>query len=582
MSDSDISEPIKLLARNAPAIRKTQAVYAKPRLVVGNPISTRLESGIGNCFPGLECDLRNLERRFFPFLETDVIDNKIALVSVDIAGVEAARKKKGAIDEPTYRAYRALAAGGDWTVKSIKGTFGPLKTLQFEPSKLRNRSSTGEGRLPINAWTAVRLLTEGTDVFLTWHKRKPAATVDISGKRARYLNDDGALADMFAPGELTQSLCSPWTHDFRDCACFYWASNHPDIALPPLPSEPTTDPKWYVPVPWERRDRTLNTPPKPATNQDPTRVEMRYYEINRVWQKLNFVIEGREQSTPYAQRAFLGTPLPDDKTLETHLRYAAGVELAVLHEYLAAAYSLKPDGVLNGRLRDDVRATRAELMRIALGEMRHLRGVNTVLASLLGRPNYEPALGIATLLPGGKLNKTVAVLISAFTLDAQQRFIDIEKPSEAVTAQTVDGLYANILATLVKGHPPEDVQAVRTIMTEGEDHYRTFLALQEWLKPHKPATYLRSEKPKPAPKNHALNQTLQREYVWLLDKLYSGYKTGLPDGALDVNAARNAMVSRLDKAADDLTDAGFLLALDLPANDARFKPVAPPPSLLKP
>src|ERR1700681_366626 len=36
--------------------------------VVGNPVNTRLESGVGNCFPGLEFDHRNLDRRFFPGL----------------------------------------------------------------------------------------------------------------------------------------------------------------------------------------------------------------------------------------------------------------------------------------------------------------------------------------------------------------------------------------------------------------------------------------------------------------------------------------------------------------------------------
>jgi hypothetical protein len=150
------------LARNAPAIRKTREVSATPHLVAGNPVSTRLESGIGNCFPGLECDLRNLERRFFPFLETDVIGNTITLVSVDMKGVKAARKKKGVIDDANYRAYRALSSGGHWTVETIGGTFGPLGTLKFALAKLRGVSSTGAGRLPINAWTAVRLLTEGT------------------------------------------------------------------------------------------------------------------------------------------------------------------------------------------------------------------------------------------------------------------------------------------------------------------------------------------------------------------------------------------------------------------------------------
>src|ERR1700676_1897898 len=123
---TDKSGKIKLIARNAPAFRKSRVANPQPHLVAGNPISTRLESGIGNCFPGLECDLRNLERRFFPFLETDVIGNTISLVWVDMEGVKAARKKKGVIDDATYRAYRTLSSGGHWTVEAIEGTFGPL------------------------------------------------------------------------------------------------------------------------------------------------------------------------------------------------------------------------------------------------------------------------------------------------------------------------------------------------------------------------------------------------------------------------------------------------------------------------
>jgi hypothetical protein len=55
--------PVKLVARNVAAARRGRAPQRVADIVIvaGNPMSTRLESGIGNCFPGLECDLRNLE-----------------------------------------------------------------------------------------------------------------------------------------------------------------------------------------------------------------------------------------------------------------------------------------------------------------------------------------------------------------------------------------------------------------------------------------------------------------------------------------------------------------------------------------
>lgn len=40
-------------------------------VVRGNPSGTRPESGVDNCFPGLEFDQRNLDRAFFPGLTVD-------------------------------------------------------------------------------------------------------------------------------------------------------------------------------------------------------------------------------------------------------------------------------------------------------------------------------------------------------------------------------------------------------------------------------------------------------------------------------------------------------------------------------
>ena len=89
----------KLLPRNVAALRRFQDPAAAPREVTGNPVMTRLESGIGNCFPGLECDLRNLERRFFPSLEIEinfsVAQGIMQVAAVDLPGVEAAAGNGG-------------------------------------------------------------------------------------------------------------------------------------------------------------------------------------------------------------------------------------------------------------------------------------------------------------------------------------------------------------------------------------------------------------------------------------------------------------------------------------------------------
>ena len=158
----------KLNPRNAPAFRKIGARNPTPHLVAGNPISTRLESSIGNCFPGLECDLRNLERRFFPFLEMDMPDQQIVLFKVDIDGAEKARDT-GKITKAALAAYRRLRTGGPWIVETMSGTFGPLGRLKLTIANLPN-TSTGPNRLPPDPWTAVRLLTEGTDVHLVLHE----------------------------------------------------------------------------------------------------------------------------------------------------------------------------------------------------------------------------------------------------------------------------------------------------------------------------------------------------------------------------------------------------------------------------
>jgi hypothetical protein len=567
--------PVKLVARNVAAARRGRAPQRVADIVIvaGNPMSTRLESGIGNCFPGLECDLRNLERRFFPFLEVDIDDNSIVVVGVD-APAAAADAKSRSLPADHAKLYqtiaRDLAAGRSWSVRQLKGTFGPLGERTLDISAL-TAPSVGDNRSPPDAWTAIRMLTEGTEVVLTL-RGQGNAVMELAGNRARYLDDNGALADMFLPGEMTQSLCSPWTHDFRDCGCFYWASNHPDIALPPLPlSASPDDPKWNLAVMWERQDRTIAAPPRPATVADPTPFELRHQEINGAWQSLNIVVGRREIVTPLSARQPIGDPLASRAELERYLRYAAGVELAVTQEYLAAAYSLKsPDG-LPSPLNDDIRASHAELMRIAIGEMKHLRAVNDVLRGLADPGAFRPALQVASRVPGQKPGETRAVVPSAASKAAIMNFIDIERPSVSV-----DGVYARILATLVRDGPHDLEQSIRTIMAEGGDHFETFLAIQQWLDRHpQESDYLRSATATPPPSSDSDHRRLQGSYFNLLDELYRGYLLGGVAGATFINKARTEMLSLLDPTAKAIAAKGYLVVFDALA-DPRFAPIDPP------
>ena len=560
---------VKLIPRNIAALRRSST----PRMVAGNPVSTRLESGVGNCFPGLECDLRNLERRFFPFLEVNIDDNRISVVSVDLTGARAASQagNLSAADLALYtRLAQDIGAGRAWCIAQLAGLFGKLSQLTLDIATLQ-APSTGQGRRPPDAWTAVRMLREGSLVVL--NLRGPgSASIQLEGNRNRYLDDNGALAGIFLPGELTQSLCSPWTHDFRDCGCFYWASNHPDIAQPPLPMPTTNEPRWNMAVPWERQDRTIGTdPPAPASTQDPTSVEMRHLEINTGWQALNFVVGRREVVGSFIVSPVTANPLGSGAELERFLRYAAGVELTVAQEYLTAAYSLQlPEGPTQP-LADDIRASHAELMRIAIGEMRHLRAVNEVLRALLpAGAAFTPALRPASRLPGKQPGTFDPATFRAATKQAIQNFIDVEAPSVSV-----DSVYARILATLERDGPHEAEQSVRTIMAEGEDHFETFRAMQVWLSAHQESEYLRSVAGTAPPPDDPDHQEVQTIYRAILEQLHRGYTFGNPGGAPDINGARMDMVGRLDAAAQKIAQRGFLVVFD-PLTDPRFVPIEPP------
>lgn len=553
---------IKLIARNATAAR--QGGY-----VAGNPATTRPESGVGNCFPGLEMDLRNLERRFFPFLAFDFDGNTVEVVEVDTAGAQAA-----GVSAADRAKYQTLAGDMNdptitWRITRLHGFFGPLGERTLDPDDLDGTSpAEQDNRRPPDMWTAIRLLDEGSQIDITLSNGNNDLT--LSGARARYLDTDGSFAPMFEPGELTQSLCSPWTHDFRDCGCYYWASNHPDIVLPPLPAGQEPQGAWNRWVGWQRADRgTPETPSPGATAAGSAGRELDHIEINGRWQELDIVLETRERRATYAPSSLNATPYPNEATLLLHLRWAAGVEIAVIHEYLAALYSLNRN-VVGANLRDDVESARAELLRILYSEMIHLRKVNDVLRAFhVGAGPFVPALRVAATLRGNP--------VVPRPLDpngALADFIELERPSASV-----DGLYARILATL-EADPTRELQAemIRGIMVDGLDHFQTFEFIAEWLGDHPTASYLLALN---APTGtEATHQQLQARYRDILTTLRQAYTQGLPGGAAAIASARSLMLgpTGLEGRCENVTAAGLLVTFDPITNDPDFTPMpAPPP-----
>ena len=244
-------------------------------------------------------------------------------------------------------------------------------------------------------------------------------------------------------------------------------------------------------------------------------------------------------------------------------------------EYLAAAFSLDTSVVVAADVRDDARAARHELLRVAASEMRHLRAVNGLLFDeheALGTAGpFTPALGVATVVPepGGAPGRPVA--FHALTPDVLAYFVQVEAPSK-----TVDALYGRILATYQRDGQDTQEATVAQVMAEGADHYTTFRTVQEWLGRHPGTPYLRTLRT-PTVGEPALAM-LQQRYETVLGLLHDGYRLGIPAGAASIAAARAAMLgpAGVEGACEALAGSGVLPVFAVPA-DARFAPVAPLP-----
>ena len=557
-------------------------------VVAGNPASTRLESGVANCFPGLEFDVRMLDTRFFPGLLFRIVTAPVRAEAGTTPDQQGFRllyldylqdpMLPMTSEEPWIKTLLAsylgttgskVLASGRWYLDAIEQ--GGKRIEMHDPS-----SGFWDGE---RVWFFVRALAPDLPLTITLVRRDaPANTVSpvvLSGYRRPYVNPAGVIDLAFRAGELTESMCNPWQHDFRDCGCHYWAANHPDVVFAEtapghaLPDGQSTDAqRANTLLDWIRDDHSRAGAAAAADNVFANRpYEIDHFEINRHWERLRFVIEGREIESTYSRSgADAARPYASTAEMIDELEQVlAPMEMTLALEYLYAMLSVRsPDEVPRGRwptMRGDVTFIRRIVMLVAVGEMTHLRWANQLLWELYrsglfppGRV-YQPIVAPGLRVPSSRKGWRSRSLRS-MTADTVRRFVIGERPGGPL-----DSAYARCTATLEQpGYPRHLYELAVRIDTDGMDHYGKFQDIARVID-----DYGAAEPPHPYLRDLRLGTRDEArealdEYDGIVRALEAAYaaesegKLPLAQGSID--AARSAM-ERLLTTAEQLAARGI-------------------------
>jgi hypothetical protein len=193
----------------------------------GNPATTLPNTAISNCFPGLEYDFKQFWRRAFVGIVLEEWDNYVV-----------------SAEDPQY-------AGLE-----------------------RHRLLRVDGR-DVLATVPIAVPTDANQII----------EVELTVRKMLENSVTPSLETM-KPGELTQGLCSPWQHDYRECACYYWPATRPDyVNVEPGPDGVSRGDNWMS------KERT-------GEYVLDDRVDGRmisYVDLFKEWEKLlKFQIKGRD------------------------------------------------------------------------------------------------------------------------------------------------------------------------------------------------------------------------------------------------------------------------------------------------
>jgi hypothetical protein len=258
----------------------------------GNPPSTLPHTAISNAFPGLEMDFRNIWKRILVGIELHESSNFV--VGVDKDAPPAAKN--------LANDYRLMSIEGVEFMVDVTGPLYPGGDNVPLPDAF------GDPQMPMewsNALASIVQNYSGKSVICVFESLENSKnTVKIKLKVRKFFDEtdiDGEKVklpviarDIAPPGQLTQSLCSPWQNDYRECACFYWAATRPDyVNVEARPDGTSTGSNWM------QKDRTPNTPNIYIVDDWMDINLVSYSDLFRHWEEsLRFIIGGKDEEPP--------------------------------------------------------------------------------------------------------------------------------------------------------------------------------------------------------------------------------------------------------------------------------------------
>jgi len=182
----------------------------------GNPEASTPTAAVGNFYPGLELNFQNAWKRIFDGIELLEWNGEVAGASSDefkhLVG-------KFLISVDSHQIYREVNVP-----ENVRDPNNPAseRTHHFflEWSNALARVHHEKGGSGNKAVCEFGQIVNG----------KLKITDELELEVNQLMEPKSSLISMETthPGELTESLCSPWQTDYLGCSCFYWASNRPD------------------------------------------------------------------------------------------------------------------------------------------------------------------------------------------------------------------------------------------------------------------------------------------------------------------------------------------------------------------